>query len=38
MERKPHKHNDNAEKASQSTPWVYFNKTGEGETGRGHNL
>jgi 4-hydroxy-3-polyprenylbenzoate decarboxylase len=24
--------------ASQSTPWVYFNKTGEGETGRGHNL
>jgi 4-hydroxy-3-polyprenylbenzoate decarboxylase len=21
--------------ASQSTPWVYFNKTGEGETGRG---
>jgi hypothetical protein len=24
--------------ATQSTPWVYFNKTGEGETGRGHNL
>jgi 4-hydroxy-3-polyprenylbenzoate decarboxylase len=24
--------------ASQSTPWVYFTKTGEGETGRGHNL
>jgi 4-hydroxy-3-polyprenylbenzoate decarboxylase len=24
--------------ASQSTPWVYFNKTGEGETGRGHNI
>ncbi len=24
--------------ASQSTPWVYFNKTDEGETGRGHNL
>jgi len=24
--------------ASQSTPWVYFSKTGEGETGRGHNL
>jgi hypothetical protein len=24
--------------ASQSTPWVYFNKTGAGETGRGHNL
>ena len=24
--------------ASQSTPWVYFEKTGEGETGRGHNL
>jgi 4-hydroxy-3-polyprenylbenzoate decarboxylase len=23
--------------ASQSTPWVYFNKTGKGETGRGHN-
>jgi hypothetical protein len=23
--------------ASQSTPWVYFTKTGEGETGRGHN-
>jgi 4-hydroxy-3-polyprenylbenzoate decarboxylase len=23
--------------ASQSTPWVYFNKTGEDETGRGHN-
>jgi 4-hydroxy-3-polyprenylbenzoate decarboxylase len=24
--------------ASQSTPWVYFNKTGEGETGKGLNL
>jgi hypothetical protein len=24
--------------ASQGTPWVYFNKTGEGETGRGENL
>jgi hypothetical protein len=23
--------------ATQSTPWVYFNKTGEGETGRGGN-
>jgi UbiD family decarboxylase len=24
--------------ATQSTPWVYFNKTGEGETGKGENL
>ena len=24
--------------ASQNTPWVYFNKTGEGETGKGDNL
>ncbi len=24
--------------ASQNTPWVYFNKTGEGETGKGLNL
>jgi len=24
--------------ATLSTPWVYFNKTGEGETGRGHNV
>jgi hypothetical protein len=23
--------------ASQSTPWVYFNKTGEDEAGREHN-
>jgi len=24
--------------AAMSTPWNYFNKTGEGETGRGHNV
>ena len=24
--------------ATESTPWVYFNKTGEGETGKGQNL
>jgi 4-hydroxy-3-polyprenylbenzoate decarboxylase len=24
--------------ATFGVPWIYFNKTGEGETGRGHNL
>jgi 4-hydroxy-3-polyprenylbenzoate decarboxylase len=24
--------------ATFNTPWIYFNKTGEGETGRGHNI
>ena len=24
--------------ATFNTPWIYFNKTGEGETGRGHNV